>query len=441
MLISTNSSGLASVPVGASIFVDSANGNDSTGTLGRLDKPFKTVFAALAAATTAGGTGVVRVGPGLFNEGTNTLVVPPNWSLIGSGTANSAQTVAAFSTSDNAGTIIESNTASSVIQPGNYSTIADLTVVGNTTLPNDIYPIGYVGAFSGLPTQVTIRNVQTIGPSDGVVILTSGTASTTAYWKFIDCNIVSNEDLMVIGCHLTSPSLNITIDVFNCQFNSNWDGVTSGATFRGICFTDGHSGTRLVNVYNSVFNITGNSGSTQTTAVTVANCTVNLHGVTALGVTSAGANLTNFNATASTGIINIGPGCEYKPALLSASNGGIITGSQSQILATGTPTITAGAGAGSSPSVSLASGSDDFQGQISYTPGTSPTASSAQFAVTFAIAKAGSFPVLSPANAAAQALSGAGAISLSASSGTGFTVSSGTTALINGTNYLWNYRA
>jgi hypothetical protein len=102
------------------------------------------------------------------------------------------------------------------------------------------------------------------------------------------------------------------------------------------------------------------------------------------------------------------------------------------------PGIAAGAGAGTGPTVSV-SGTDQ-NGQISVLTGSSPTASAVVGTITFANAW-GTTPrvLLTPANAAAAALSGNAAVFVSSPGTTNFAVSVGSTQLGATTTYLWNY--
>jgi hypothetical protein len=441
MLISTNSSGLASVPVGATIFVDAVNGNDSTGTLGQLDKPFQTVFAALAAATTAGGSGVISVGPGLFNEGTNQLVIPSCWSLVGSGVANSAQSVAAFSSSNSAGTIIESTYTggSATLTPGNYSTLSNFTIWCNVSLPTDVYPIGYVGSASSCPTQVTVQNVQTIGPTDSVIVLGTGSSANVAYWQFRDCNFCSNQDCMGWSGH-SGGSFNCSVDIFGCQFNSTALSTDSGP-FSGF-YTVNHPGTQVYNLYGCAFNIVGLNSPSFAIGVHAQFGTVNLHNCNLLNVSANNGNANSISSSNSGCVVNVGPGCEYNPSLIVTTNGGIIHGSQSQILGTAVPTLTAGpgAGAGSGVTLTLAQSSDDFGGEVTVTTGSVPTTGAAVFSLTFAQAKEASFPVISPMGAHTGGLSGLTSCCVTNSTSLGFVVSNVNSALAASNTYSWNYQ-
>lgn len=72
----------ALAPVGATLFVDAVNGNDTSGTRGRADLPYRTIGAAVAAASSGD---VVQVGPGSFTESV-TLKNIAELTLRGSGT-------------------------------------------------------------------------------------------------------------------------------------------------------------------------------------------------------------------------------------------------------------------------------------------------------------------------------------------------------------------
>lgn len=103
------------------------------------------------------------------------------------------------------------------------------------------------------------------------------------------------------------------------------------------------------------------------------------------------------------------------------------------------PTITAGTGAGTSPTVSLSG--PVAGGSITVTTGTSPTGSNATVAtITYPVGfPTGSSVTLTPANAAAAALTGSTEVFATGTT-TGFTITSGSSALTASTTYLFNYR-
>jgi hypothetical protein len=112
-------------------------------------------------------------------------------------------------------------------------------------------------------------------------------------------------------------------------------------------------------------------------------------------------------------------------------------------LGVGSPTIAASPGAGTSPTVSLVNGSDQA-GLITLTTGTSPAASSVVATLTFGLTffLVPRSVILTPANAATSALSGAGQVWANSAgvTTTQFTLNSGTTPLAASTAYAWWYQ-
>jgi hypothetical protein len=107
---------------------------------------------------------------------------------------------------------------------------------------------------------------------------------------------------------------------------------------------------------------------------------------------------------------------------------------------TGVPPLVAGPGAGTAPTVSSTVGGGSVGGQISVTTGTAPTASAVIVTATLAATYANpGFVILTPANAAAAALTGPNQIFAGPSTTNTFTLNSGPTALAAATLYLWNY--
>jgi hypothetical protein len=102
-----------------------------------------------------------------------------------------------------------------------------------------------------------------------------------------------------------------------------------------------------------------------------------------------------------------------------------------------TPTFAGGPGAGTAPTIVI--GGSDSSGSISVTTDTTPTASAVVVTLTFsATYPAVPFLTLTPTNAAAAALTGAGAVYITKTA-SGFTVNVGTTALAGTTAYTWDY--
>lgn len=113
----------------------------------------------------------------------------------------------------------------------------------------------------------------------------------------------------------------------------------------------------------------------------------------------------------------------------------------SHLLAGGTaPTIAAGTGAGTSPTVTIVSGSQDMAGRVSVVTGSSPTAAGVVCTITLNRAyPTGTWPVISPANAAAAELTGTAKVYASGASTTTWTITVASGSLAGSTTYLWNY--
>lgn len=104
------------------------------------------------------------------------------------------------------------------------------------------------------------------------------------------------------------------------------------------------------------------------------------------------------------------------------------------------PTIASGTGAGSSPTVSISGNNNS--GVITVLTGSLPSGTNAAVAtitLSTAFPNAVSGVTITPANAAAAALSGSGSVFGSSSTANSFVLSAGITGLVGGTSYKWNY--
>ncbi len=121
-------------------------------------------------------------------------------------------------------------------------------------------------------------------------------------------------------------------------------------------------------------------------------------------------------------------------------NGTIISGKHFSGLTSSAPTAAPGSGAGSSPSLTLNSNSNDLSGYVSVTTGSAPAAGATVATVTFGTAYATLAKcMLTPANAAAAALSGTANVYIPVGSNTALSIASGSTALAASTLYTWGY--
>lgn len=164
-----------------------------------------------------------------------------------------------------------------------------------------------------------------------------------------------------------------------------------------------------------------------------------------IGLKNAGTNATFTNGSgiyvpsaAVTGTVGSSFGVNAEAATGATNN--YAARFQGPVLYAGSaPAIAAGTGAGTGPTVGVVG--TPSGGTITVTTGTSPAASNATVAtltwpVTF---PTGSAPVLSPANAAAAALSGATQAFMTGTTTTGV-LTGGSSALAASTTYAWNYR-
>jgi hypothetical protein len=160
-----------------------------------------------------------------------------------------------------------------------------------------------------------------------------------------------------------------------------------------------------------------------------------------LGGPAASGNISEpTNATLARALVDLNDN-----VLLQADAGGHLFSPMPQAVPGETlvPTIAAGAGAGTAtPALSIASPAKDTLGVISIATGaTQGTASSVVATVTFA-RPFGIAPIarLIPKNAAAAALTGAGACYATGETTTGFQIKVGSTALAASTTYLFAYQ-
>lgn len=159
--------------------------------------------------------------------------------------------------------------------------------------------------------------------------------------------------------------------------------------------------------------------------------TIDFTGATVLGLTDS--EITYSVEDANTMLLGPASGSPDTPTwrtLTTADLPEFVTGSS--------PTILAGIGAGTGGTAALDANAKDLAGRITIVVGTLPTLGSAVATVTYSDAFPNdSYVNLTPANSAAQLLSGATMVGVLGSSTT-FVITSGTTALPAGT-YIWNY--
>jgi hypothetical protein len=202
-----------SVPVGATLFVDATNGNDSTAKRGRLDRPFATPTAAVSAAQSGD---LIQLGPGTFSLGTGRVKLPNNVSLNGAGPQ--VTTIAA----------LKSSTAGAIVNPGTNSTVSNLSIQGDLGQNNYSWPIGVDLLKSDTAaTNVNLVNVFTNGWSDGLYFRNNTGLFPALAWKCFNCWFSSNYDTTQVNPIDNSQAWPITVEFFGCDFTPTWDGTTN----------------------------------------------------------------------------------------------------------------------------------------------------------------------------------------------------------------------
>jgi len=179
--------------LGDGLYVNAAIGNDIFAQRGRPDLPYKTVYAALRAATT---NDVVGVGPGVYNETFN-LTLPPGLKLLGAGKRVTCLygAQAGFSNLDlSTSNVLSGFSTDFVISLGGYFSN---------------YP-DYGG-----PTNTLLENLEAYGGSDVVF----GT-----WWqgfRAVNCDFISRADCFADG-QLDDTGTNAVAELYNCRLVGGW---------------------------------------------------------------------------------------------------------------------------------------------------------------------------------------------------------------------------
>ena len=414
--------------VGASLFVDSVNGDDSSGERGRADLPFATLSAAYGAKDVAAGD-IIYIGPGTFEIAT-TQIIPAGVSVWGAG-----QGITKLSYTGKGGLLI---------QPGSDSLFGNLSIVNGTGNPTaNFFPIGFAlgsGGSTAISNNVTVMNLTISTFSDGFFFNGNGVTTTPVYWKLINCTISTSWDCVtIIPADDNAPGPKAAwpfhLDLINCYYNTTFVDKTA-LNFRGLHIEGPPGfGGPVVRDFGGVFHIEGDPGDNKTThAVSATNVTIELHGST---IASGGGS--HLYSSGAHGLIKVGPDTDFDPTKITSVSDGKVVGYAAQILGTGDTTVAAGTAAGTGATAILTPGSDDSHGQISITTGAG-AATGTLVTLTFGSGKANSFPVITPANAAAQNLTGGRSPAVGTSTGSSFTIVTGSEALDSSTGpYLFNY--
>jgi hypothetical protein len=257
------------------IFVDSTNGNDSTGLRGRQDLPFATLNAAITAANITSGD-LVYICNGAY--------APPGGVFVPAG-------VNVWGESMNGVQVTMPATNPDIFQPGSGSALNQLCVFGNMTVigQKTSGPIGIVSGASGstaVSTNVLLKNLNVIGTVD-CIFINLGTFGS-AYWRCENCYFSSTYDTLFANAG-TGSSQTLQIDYVDCTHTIT--GGTQLATYHVVnCGTNQTAGnTVLVRDFGGVWSVNGSSTTSSTVnAIQAASgVTVELHG-TSIAVSQPG---------------------------------------------------------------------------------------------------------------------------------------------------------
>jgi hypothetical protein len=203
----TNSStqllmGGAPVPapsLGNDIYVNAAIGNDLFAERGHPDLPYKTVYAALQAATN---NDTVIVSPGVYNERSFIMTLPTGLKLIGAGRRV---------------TSIYCHPSSSV--PAGNLDLSSSNVLSSFTT-DFVISVGGYGVTLGTATNALLENLEVSGISD-VIYLQSWQGFTA-----INCSFTSKSDCFVD--FQTDPAgTNAIAELYNCHLKTTGSGILS----------------------------------------------------------------------------------------------------------------------------------------------------------------------------------------------------------------------
>jgi hypothetical protein len=193
----------ASIPApswGNDIYVNSVIGNDLFARRGRPDLAYKTVYAALKAATN---DDTILVAPGIYNETPFKLRIPPGVKLVGAG-----KRITRIDAHPNFSGEANFDLSSSNVLSG-FSTDFVISLGGYTTYP--IY---------GAPSNVFLQNIEARGIGDVVYL---------SFWRSIvaeDCTFISQSDCFV---DFQSDPLgsNAVAELHNCVLKTEGSGILS----------------------------------------------------------------------------------------------------------------------------------------------------------------------------------------------------------------------
>jgi hypothetical protein len=238
-------------------FVNKA-GNDTTGDGLTPATAYLTVFKATS--TVAAFTAII-VGPGVYDEGTNTLTVPTDGALIGAGRDNTtiqAQTVS-------------TGLAGAIVKPSTRCKITDLTIQGNAASGVSQVPLG-VESFDPGFTNARFERLRVIADADGIYV-----SGSVCSFVAEDVQIDTNYDCFAFFSPVTCTLRRVSARALGPS------GVSSGVTARAL---NNQSASSVINAYDCSF-LAQDATTTTTGIENAAGGTIRLFGNTSVRASSA----------------------------------------------------------------------------------------------------------------------------------------------------------
>jgi hypothetical protein len=215
---SSGGSGPSTAPVANTIYVDTVNGDNSTGLRGRSDKPFLTIVAAVVATGITSGD-VILLRAGTHALGNSTVEIPSGVSLIGSGRGTTTIT-STLASSSSVAIKITSCPQMSDFTFNSLAAASDFHLsVGNVSNGASIYlliervnvtntPSDFLSFFGASQTgTVTVRNCDIRGRYDSIAVGDPDPGSGLAV-------IINDSDFLADG---TGGQGDLISRVINCR--------------------------------------------------------------------------------------------------------------------------------------------------------------------------------------------------------------------------------
>lgn len=232
---------------GTNIFYVSTTGNDSTAVPNNWFLCYRNPYTAALAAGASFAAGfpnnTVYINPGVYDMGTNSIIVTNNLTIFGQSATN---------------TIIQSKvggTSNAIV--GCYSgvTVDGITIAGTlggsttTQIPFGCISGQYTAGFTG---SATIRNCIISNDSDGIFVSTTSGANTL---YVNNCNIRTHWDVIVTGGNTVGTNSQIWVN--NCDLGSDGNSaIVAGQGQARVIYSSGNA----VFIKNSILHATNASG-------------------------------------------------------------------------------------------------------------------------------------------------------------------------------------